>query len=108
MIEPAEDLGGLVVVFTAPPNDQNVGSIRQPVPLTGAGFAVRDEAIGLPISVAGNWTIQVEANTTSGVVSSTEQTYTVFNLDGSSPTTAVTLPPTSLVVVTTEPATTDG
>ena len=69
--EPEENLAGLVVVFTAPPNDQNVGSIRQPVPLTGAGFAVRDEAIGLPISVAGNWTIQVEANTASGVVSST-------------------------------------
>ncbi len=54
--EPEENLAGLVVVFTAPPNDQNVGSIRQPVPLTGAGFAVRDEAIGLPISVAGDWT----------------------------------------------------
>jgi copper transport protein len=107
--EPEENLAGLVVVFTAPPNDQNVGSIRQPVPLTGAGFAVRDEAIGLPISVAGVWSIQVEANTASGVVNSTSQDYTVFNLDGTSPTTQVTLPPTSLVeVVTTEPATTEG
>ena len=107
--EPEENLAGLVVVFTAPPNDQNVGSIRQPVPLTGAGFAVRDEAIGLPISVAGDWTIQVEANTASGAVSSTPQSYTVFNLDGTAPTTAVTLPPTSLVeVVPTEPATTEG
>lgn len=107
--DPEENLSGLVVVFTAPPNDQNVGSIRQPVPLTGAGFAVRDEAIGLPISVAGDWIIQVDANTASGAVSSTPQTYTVFNLDGSSPTTVVTLPPTSLVeVVPTEPPTTDG
>ena len=107
--EPAENVAGLVVVFTAPPNDQNIGSIRQPVPLTQAGFAVRDETIGLPISVAGNWTIQVEANTAGGAVSSTPQAYQVFNLDGSSPTTAVTLPPTSLVeVVTTEPPATDG
>jgi len=107
--DPEENLSGLVVVFTAPPNDQNVGSIRQPVPLSGAGFAVRDEAIGLPISVAGDWIIQVEANTEIGAVSSTPQTYTVFNLDGSSPTTVVTLPPTSLVeVVPTEPPTTDG
>jgi copper transport protein len=107
--DPEENLSGLVVVFTAPPNDQNVGSIRQPVPLSGAGFAVRDEAIGLPISVAGDWTIQVDANTASGAVSSTPQTYTVFNLDGSSPTTVVTLPPTSLVeVVPTEPPTADS
>ena len=107
--DPEENLSGLVVVFTAPPNDQNVGSIRQPVPLSGAGFAVRDETIGLPISVAGDWTIQVDANTEIGAVSSTPQTYTVFNLDGSSPTTVVTLPPTSLVeVVPTEPPTTDG
>lgn len=106
--EPQEDLSGLVIVFTAPPNDQNVGSIRQPVPLTGAGFAVRDEAVGLPISVAGDWTIQVEANTASGAVSSTPQVYSVFNLDGTAPTTAVTLPPTSLVeVVPTEVPTSD-
>jgi copper transport protein len=106
--EPQEDLSGLVIVFTAPPNDQNVGSIRQPVPLTGAGFAVRDEAIGLPISVAGDWIIQVEANTASGAVSSTPQVYSVFNLDGTAPTTAVTLPPTSLVeVVPTEVPTSD-
>jgi copper transport protein len=103
--KPEENLAGLVVVFTAPPNDQNVGSIRQPVPLTEPGFAVRDEAIGLPISVAGDWTIQVTANTASGAVTSTAQIYTVFNLDGSSPTTAVTLPPTSLVEVV---PTTDG
>ena len=107
--DPEENLSELVVVFTAPPNDQNVGSIRQPVPLSGAGFAVRDAAIGLPISVAGVWTIQVDANTASGAVSSTPQTYTVLNLDGSSPTTVVTLPPTSLVeVVPTEPAATDS
>jgi copper transport protein len=106
--QPEENLAGLVIVFSAPPNDQNVGSIRQPVPLTGAGFAVRDEAIGLPISVAGDWTIQVEANTASGAVSSTAQTYSVFNLDGSAPSTAVTLPPTSLVeVAPTETSTPD-
>ncbi len=106
--QPEENLAGLVVVFTAPPNNQNFGSIRQPVPLTEAGFAVRDEAIGLPISVPGDWTIQVEANTASGAVSSTPQVYKVFNLDGTSPTTAVTLPPTSLVeVVPTEAPTSD-
>jgi putative copper export protein/methionine-rich copper-binding protein CopC len=64
--KPEDNVAGLVVVLTAPPNDQNVGSIRQPVPLTQAGFAVRAEAVGLPISVAGDWTIQVEANTASG------------------------------------------
>lgn len=111
--QPEENVAGLVVVLTAPPNDQNIGSIRQPVPLTQAGFAVRDEAVGLPISVAGDWTIQIEANTAGGAVSSTPQVYKVFNLDGTSPTTAVTLPPTSLVEVTTteasttEPAATD-
>ncbi len=99
VLEPETDLSGLVIVFTAPPNDQNLGSIRQPVPLTGRGFAVRDEAIGLPISVPGEWTIQVDANVAGVAVSSTPQAFLVLNLDGTAPTTAVTLPPTSLVEV---------
>ena len=99
LVEPTEGVNGLTVVFTAPPNEQNVGSIRQPVPLTQPGFAVRDEAIGLPISVPGDWAIQVEVNTAGGTVTSTPQTYTVTNIDGSSPAVLVTAPEPSFVTV---------
>ena len=37
---PESGLSGLEIVFTAPPNDE-IGTITQPVPLTGAGVAVR-------------------------------------------------------------------
>ena len=37
---PETGLSGLEIVFTAPPNDE-IGTITQPVPLTGAGVAVR-------------------------------------------------------------------
>ena len=37
---PDSGLSGLVVVFTAPPNP-DIGTISQPVPLTGQGVAVR-------------------------------------------------------------------
>jgi copper transport protein len=92
VVEPEEGLSDLTIVLTAPPNDQNIASIRQPVPLTGSGFAVRDEAIGLPIGVPGDWTIQVAATTPAGAVTSTAQVYSVRDQNGDAASTTVEVP----------------
>ena len=106
--QPQEGLNGIDVVLTAPENP-TIAGFRQTIPITAPGFAVRDEAVGFPISVAGDWVITVEANTASGSVTSEPQIFTVLNADGSAPTTLVT-PPTvnTIQVEVTEVPTTDG
>lgn len=98
---PAENLSGLEVVFTAPAND-TIGTITQPVPLTGAGVAVLPEgAQGLPLTVAGDWTMVVNAVTPTGVFTSPPQGFTILNADGTeavatpTPPAVVTIPPIS-------------
>lgn len=105
---PENGLSGLEIVFTAPPNDTDVGTITQPVPLTGPGVAVRLESDGLPLTIPGDWTLQANAITSLGVVESEPQVFTLLNPDGSAPTTAITVPPSVTVTIapTTEPATT--
>jgi copper transport protein len=99
---PESGLSGLEVVFTAPPND-TVGTITQPVPLTGPGIAVLDEEAGLPLSVPGDWTVTVNAVTPNGVFTSDPQIVTITAADGSVPTTPLTAPPVVTVTVTTAP-----
>jgi len=75
---PDEGLSGLEVVFTAPPND-TIGTITQPVPLTGSGVAVLLEGDdGLPLTVAGDWTMRLNAVTPAGVISSPPQGFTIM------------------------------
>ncbi len=96
---PAENLSGLEVVFTAPANGI-IGTITQPVPLTGAGTAVLLEgAQGLPLTVAGDWTMVVNAVTPTGVFTSTPQGFTILTAEG---TEAVAVP-TQPAVVTIPP-----
>ena len=95
--EPAEGLIGLDVVLTAPDNPTLAG-YRQAIPITAPGFAVRDEAVGFPISVAGDWIITVEANTASGAVVSEPQIFPVLNADGSAPTTVVAPPAVNTIL----------
>lgn len=106
--QPAEGLTGLAVVLTAPENPTLAG-YRQAIPITGPGFAVRDAAVGFPISVPGDWIITVEANTTSGAITSEPQIFKVLNADGSSPTTLVVAPTVNTVQVElTQVPTTEG
>ncbi len=78
---PDEGLSGLQVVFTAPPND-TIGTITQPVPLTGAGEAVLLEGPnGLPLTVAGEWTMTIDAVTPVGVVSTPPLAFTILPAD---------------------------
>jgi len=98
---PASGLSGLEIVMTPP--DDTVGAIVQPVPLTGPGVGVVPAAKGIPFSVAGDWTLTVNAVTANGVYSSPPQIFTIRNADGTTPTTQLTPPP---VVTVTIPAVT--
>ncbi len=99
---PDTGLSGLEVVLTAPPNEL-VGTITQPVPLTGPGVGVVPPDKGIPFSVAGEWTMTVNAVTPNGVYNSDPQIFTILNADGTTPTTALTIPP--VVTVTIPPTT---
>jgi copper transport protein len=97
--EPDEGLSGLEVVLTAPPND-TIGTITQPVPLTGAGVAVLLEGDqGLPLTVAGDWTMTVNAVTPTGVFTSPPQGFTILNADGTEAVTELTVPPAVNVTI---------
>lgn len=103
---PESGLSGLEIVFTAPPNDQDVGTITQPIPLSGPGVAVRLAADGLPMGIPGDWTMQANGVTSLGTVESEPQVFTLLNADGSAPTTAITVPPSvtvTIAVTTTQP-----
>lgn len=99
---PESDLSGLEVVLTAPAND-TVGTITQPVPLTGPGIGVVPPETGIPFSVAGDWTLTVNAVTANGVFNSDPQLFTIRNADGSVPSTSLTIPPRVTVAVDTTP-----
>jgi copper transport protein len=104
---PEANLSGLVVVFTAPPNP-DIGTISQPVPLTGKGVAVVPAAKGLPLTVPGTWQVQLQnVVTAAGVVPTDPQTFVIRNDDGSAPTTDLTVPPV-VIATTVAPATTTG
>ena len=97
--EPDEGLSGLEVVFTAPAND-TIGTITQPVPLTGAGVAVLPEGEqGLPLTVAGDWTMVVNAVTPTGVFTSSPQGFTILNADGTEAVSQLTVPPAVNVTI---------
>ena len=104
--EPDEGVSGLEVVLTAPAND-TIGTITQPVPLTGAGVAVLLEGDqGLPLTVAGDWTMTLNAVTPTGVFTSPPQGFTILNADGTEAVTELTVPPAVNVTIpplTTEP-----
>jgi putative copper export protein/methionine-rich copper-binding protein CopC len=89
---PDSGLSGLEIVFTAPTNPA-VDTITQPVPLPGKGVAVRLATNGLPLTVAGEWKVQVNAVTSTGVVNAPAQVFVIRNADGSAPVTVITVPP---------------
>jgi copper transport protein len=101
---PETGLSGLQVVLTAPPNEL-VGTITQPVPLSGPGVGVVPPDKGIPFSVAGEWTMTINAVTPNGVFNSDPQIFTILNADGTTPTTVLTIPPVVTVTIppTTEP-----
>ncbi len=100
---PDEGLSGLEVVLTAPTND-TIGTITQPVPLTGVGLAVLPEGEqGLPLTVAGDWTLVVNAVTPTGVFASPPQGFTIQNADGTEAVAELTTPPVVTIPPITQP-----
>ena len=100
---PDEGLSGLEVVLTAPTND-TIGTITQPVPLTGVGVAVLLEGDqGLPLTVAGDWTLVVNAVTPTGVFTSPPQGFTILNADGTEAVAELTPPPVVTIPSITQP-----
>ncbi len=97
---PETGLTGLEVMLT-PPANPDIGAIVQPVPLDGPGRAVRLASAGLPIQVAGDWLLQINAATSVGVVQSDPIQIEILNADGSAPTTSITVPPSILVPIET-------
>jgi copper transport protein len=100
---PDEGLSGVEVVFTAPPND-TIGTITQPIPLTGRGEAVLLEGeSGLPLTVAGDWTMTLNAVTPVGLVSTPPLAFTIGQIDATVTTTDVavstTAPPATIVTI---------
>ena len=100
---PAENLSGFEVVFTAPANDI-ISTITQPVPLTGAGTAVLLEgAQGLPLTVAGDWTMVVNAVTPTGAFTSPPLGFTIFTADGTEAVAVPTPPPVVVIPPISQP-----
>ncbi|MFT5026047.1 MAG: putative copper export protein/methionine-rich copper-binding protein CopC [Ilumatobacter sp.] len=95
---PVEGLTGLEVMLT-PPLNTVTGVIVQPVPLPGAGVATRSESVGLPIIVAGDWLLQINAQTAAGVVQSDPVLISILDENGAVPTTSITIPEPILVPI---------
>ena len=80
--------------------------ITQPIPLTGRGVAESPDGGGVPLDVAGTWTIEVQATLANGNVTGVRTPFQVLNDDGSTADPAdVSVPPIS-PTTTTLPATT--
>lgn len=97
---PDDGITQLEIVLTPPLNDVT-GGIVQAIPLPGTGRAVRTVDAGLPIEVAGDWLLQVNAETAVGRVSSTPVSIEIFAPDGTAPTTSITVPEPILVTIDT-------
>jgi copper transport protein len=112
---PAEGISNLSVAFLPPPEAEARG-IEQPIPLTGAGTAVLDQADGLPFDTAGQWTMQLTGVTPAGTLTGATTTFPVRDREGgeeasvgatepsTEPSTAVAPPAMSIEIIELEPA----
>jgi copper transport protein len=78
---PQEGINGLTLRFI-PPAGSNANGFRQLIPLTTAGTAVLPTSEGLPFTAAGQWTLELIANTTTGSQPGAQLTFAVANADG--------------------------
>ncbi len=99
VISPQQGLNKLVLTFVPPPNS-GAFAVEQSIDLTGAGTAYLDDSDGLPLSVPGEWTLQVSAVTTTGVLNGAAHTFQLTDDKGATVTYApATVPPTVQVAV---------
>lgn len=93
---PATGIAGLTVLFV-PPANSGQDSIEQPIPLATTGIADSTSAGGVPLSVAGTWTMQVRGSTGTGALDAT-QAFEVRAADGSRPDSDIGSSPTQPAV----------
>jgi copper transport protein len=92
--QPETGLSGLVVTFV-PPVGSNANEVVQRIPLTGAGIADSGTNGGVPLNVAGAWTLQVSARTTTGSLTGAGSSFDVREADGSLSTSEIGTSPTA-------------
>jgi copper transport protein len=92
--EPESGLDGLELRFS-PPIGTDAGVVIQRIPLTGEGIADSGPNGGVPLEVAGAWTLQVSASTASGSLAGAGSTFDVLAADGSQPTSVIESSPTA-------------
>jgi copper transport protein len=74
---PQEGISQLTLRFI-PPDGSGLGVIEQPIRLTTAGTMVLRQVNGLPFDVAGQWTIELAATTTTGTQPGQQSTFEVL------------------------------
>jgi len=74
--------------------------IDQPLPITGVGTAYLDDSQGIPLLVAGTWTIELSGVTPTGGSAPMQFTFHVATADGSPVPTQPPVQPTSNVNIT--------
>ena len=102
--EPASDITGLELSFV-PPSSSGAGTIVQPIQLSGRGVAVSAENGGIPLQVAGGWTLQVSATTPIGTSSGASSPFDVRTADGALVTPEIGSTPTQPAVTATSTTT---
>jgi len=86
--QPDEGLSGFTVTFTGPDGR----AIVQPVGITGAQNAqTAGSGAGIPLDVAGTWTVEITASTPTGQVQTSTQVV-INNADGSAPAAGADIP----------------
>jgi len=91
--EPATGLSALVLTFV-PPVGSDANEVIQRIPLRGAGIADSGPDGGVPLNVAGAWTLQVSARTPTGDVTGANNSFDVLEADGSVSTSEIGTSPT--------------
>jgi copper transport protein len=75
---PQEGIQQLLVSFVPP--EGTIGSqVDLTVPLTGAGTATLDRSVGIPLDVAGTWSVQVSGSTSTGALTGATRTFSVVD-----------------------------
>jgi copper transport protein len=107
--QPETGLSGLELTFI-PPVGSDANEVVQRIPLTGAGIADSGTNGGVPLNVAGAWTLQVSARTATGSVTGAGSSFDVLEADGSVRTsdigTSPTQPPVTAAPTTAPPPST--
>ncbi|MEM8748360.1 MAG: CopD family protein [Actinomycetota bacterium] len=108
VVGPEIGLTSLAVEFIAPDEGTAAPGISQSVPLTSPGRAVRTADVGIPFSVAGEWSVQVRAVVAGTPVLTEAQGLNVLQADGTVLETIVTLPTATVVTIAPTDSEPDG